>query len=88
PEMTIAREEIFGPVLSLIRVADLDEAYDVVNRSRYGNAASLFTEKGRDAKRFRHEVESIRSTLQEIVADNPGSAARIREVARESGLDL
>ncbi|MGM0398270.1 MAG: CoA-acylating methylmalonate-semialdehyde dehydrogenase [Halobacteriota archaeon] len=58
PEMTIAREEIFGPVLSLIRVDDLDEAYDVVNRSEFGNAASLFTDRGADAKRFRHEVEA------------------------------
>ncbi|MFB6125542.1 MAG: aldehyde dehydrogenase family protein [Halanaeroarchaeum sp.] len=58
PEMTIAREEIFGPVLSLIEVADVDEAFDVVNRSDFGNAASLFTDRGSDAKRFRHEVEA------------------------------
>lgn len=58
PEMTIAREEIFGPVLSLIRVDDLDSAYDVVNRSEFGNAASLFTDRGSDAKRFRTEVDA------------------------------
>ena len=58
PEMTIAREEILGPVLSLIRVADVDEAFDVVNRSEFGNAASLFTSMGADARRFRHEVEA------------------------------
>jgi malonate-semialdehyde dehydrogenase (acetylating)/methylmalonate-semialdehyde dehydrogenase len=58
PEMTIAREEIFGPVLSLIRVDDVDEAFDVVNRSDFGNAASLFTDRGADAKRFRHEVDA------------------------------
>lgn len=56
--MTIAREEIFGPVLSLIRVEDVDEAIQVVNESDFGNAASMFTERGADARRFRHEVEA------------------------------
>jgi len=57
PEMTIAREEIFGPVLGLVRVSDLDEAIDVLNRSDFGNAASLFTGRGADAKRVRHEAD-------------------------------
>jgi len=57
PEMTIAREEIFGPVLGLVRVGDLDEAIDVLNRSDFGNAASLFTARGADAKRVRHEAD-------------------------------
>ena len=43
PEMTIAREEIFGPVLSVIRVNTLDDAIDLVNRSPFGNATSIFT---------------------------------------------
>jgi len=41
--MTIAREEIFGPVLSVIRVKTLDEAIKLVNTSRFGNATSIFT---------------------------------------------
>jgi malonate-semialdehyde dehydrogenase (acetylating)/methylmalonate-semialdehyde dehydrogenase len=57
-DMVIAREEIFGPVLGLIRADDFDEAIDVVNRSEYGNAASLFTDSGREAKRFRHEADA------------------------------
>ena len=46
PEMSIAREEIFGPVLAIIRTPDLDAALAVENGSAYGNAASVFTESG------------------------------------------
>jgi len=58
PEMTIAREEIFGPVLSVIRVADLEEALAVVNASRFGNMAVIFTASGRAARLFRTRVEA------------------------------
>jgi len=58
PEMTIAREEIFGPVLALVRADDLGDALETLNRSEYGNAASLFTERGGEARRFRHEAEA------------------------------
>jgi malonate-semialdehyde dehydrogenase (acetylating)/methylmalonate-semialdehyde dehydrogenase len=58
PEMTIVREEHFGPIQALVRVADFDEAVEVVNRSEYGNAASLFTDSGHKATRFKHEVEA------------------------------
>lgn len=58
PDMTIAREEIFGPVLGLIRASDFDDAIDIVNRSQFGNAASLFTAQGDEAKRFRHDVDA------------------------------
>jgi len=58
PEMTIAREEIFGPVLSVVRVASLDEAMTVVNASRFGNAASIFTTSGVHARRWRQEVQA------------------------------
>jgi malonate-semialdehyde dehydrogenase (acetylating)/methylmalonate-semialdehyde dehydrogenase len=46
PEMKIAREEVFGPVLAIIRTGDLDEALAAENASPYGNAASVFTENG------------------------------------------
>jgi malonate-semialdehyde dehydrogenase (acetylating)/methylmalonate-semialdehyde dehydrogenase len=46
PEMSIAREEIFGPVLAVIRTSDLDAALAIENGSAYGNAASVFTESG------------------------------------------
>ena len=46
PDMKIAQEEVFGPVMVVIRAKDVDEALRVQNRSRYGNAASVFTESG------------------------------------------
>ncbi|HEY7611839.1 MAG TPA: CoA-acylating methylmalonate-semialdehyde dehydrogenase [Gemmatimonadales bacterium] len=46
PDMRIAQEEVFGPVLVIIRSRDVDEALAVENASRYGNAASVFTESG------------------------------------------
>jgi len=57
PEMTIAREEIFGPVLGLVPAADLDEAIEILNRSEFGNAASLFTSNGADARAVRHRAD-------------------------------
>ena len=50
PEMKIAQEEVFGPVLAIIRSKDLDAAMAVENASPYGNAASVFTESGGTAR--------------------------------------
>ena len=57
PEMEVAREEVFGPVLSIIQVDTLHDAIEVVNSSRYGNGASIFTESGAAVRRYRHDVE-------------------------------
>jgi malonate-semialdehyde dehydrogenase (acetylating)/methylmalonate-semialdehyde dehydrogenase len=57
-EMGVAQEEIFGPVLSIIDVATLDEAIEVVNSSRFGNGTSIFTESGSAVRRYRHEVQA------------------------------
>ncbi|HEY7258921.1 MAG TPA: CoA-acylating methylmalonate-semialdehyde dehydrogenase [Gaiellales bacterium] len=57
PDMDVAREEIFGPVLSVIHAASLDEAIDIVNASTYGNGTSIFTESGAAVRRYRHDVE-------------------------------
>lgn len=46
PDMRIAQEEVFGPVLSIMRVKNLDEAMEIENRNPYGNAASVFTQSG------------------------------------------
>jgi malonate-semialdehyde dehydrogenase (acetylating)/methylmalonate-semialdehyde dehydrogenase len=46
PDMAVAREEIFGPVISILRTNTLDEAITIENRSPYGNAASVFTQSG------------------------------------------
>ena len=50
PEMRIAKEEVFGPVLSIIRVENVDAALSIQNSSLYGNAASVFTQNGGMAK--------------------------------------
>ncbi len=46
PDMAIAKEEVFGPVLAIIRAKNLDEAIAIENSSDYGNAASVFTQNG------------------------------------------
>ena len=46
PEMNIAKEEVFGPVLAIIRTKDVDQALAIENASPYGNAAAVFTESG------------------------------------------
>jgi malonate-semialdehyde dehydrogenase (acetylating)/methylmalonate-semialdehyde dehydrogenase len=56
PDMTIAREEIFGPVAGILRAGNLDEAIDIIHANPYGNAASIFTSDGKSARRFQHDV--------------------------------
>ena len=58
PEARAGREELFGPVLSIVRVPDLDAAIDWNNGSRYGNSAMLFTSSGGAAQRFRQRAEA------------------------------
>jgi len=58
PDMQIYREEIFGPVLSVVRVDTLEEAIAVVNANRYGNGAAIFTGSGEAARRFQSEVSA------------------------------
>ncbi|HJO62644.1 MAG TPA: aldehyde dehydrogenase family protein [Desulfobacterales bacterium] len=56
PDMTCAMEEIFGPVACVLRAKNLEEAIDIIHRNPYGNAASIFTNTGKWARQFRHEV--------------------------------
>ncbi|MFX1578175.1 MAG: CoA-acylating methylmalonate-semialdehyde dehydrogenase [Promethearchaeota archaeon] len=58
PDMSIAKEEIFGPVMSIIKVKDYDEAVDIIHANPYGNAASIFTSSGGWARRFSYEVQA------------------------------
>jgi malonate-semialdehyde dehydrogenase (acetylating)/methylmalonate-semialdehyde dehydrogenase len=58
PDSTIAKTEIFGPVLSLIHVETIDDAIQLVNRGQYGNMACLFTSSGAAARKFRYEAEA------------------------------
>jgi malonate-semialdehyde dehydrogenase (acetylating)/methylmalonate-semialdehyde dehydrogenase len=56
PQMAIAREEIFGPVMSILHVEDFEEALAVIEANPYGNAASIFTSSGRWAREFKYRV--------------------------------
>jgi malonate-semialdehyde dehydrogenase (acetylating) / methylmalonate-semialdehyde dehydrogenase len=56
--MEIAAEEVFGPVLCIIRAATLDEAIEIVNASRFGNGTSIFTESGASVRHYRHQVQA------------------------------
>ncbi|HBR00329.1 MAG: CoA-acylating methylmalonate-semialdehyde dehydrogenase [Roseofilum sp. Belize BBD 4] len=58
PESAIAGTEIFGPVLGLMHVNDLEEAIALINQSPWGNMACLFTSNGAAARKFRYEVEA------------------------------
>jgi malonate-semialdehyde dehydrogenase (acetylating) / methylmalonate-semialdehyde dehydrogenase len=58
PESEIAREEIFGPVLTLLRARDLDHAIEILNASTKGNAASIFTTSGAAMRQFRYEAQA------------------------------
>ncbi len=57
PDMVIGREEIFGPVLCIMKAKDFDEAVEIVRRHELGNATSIFTSSGRAAREYRYRVE-------------------------------
>jgi malonate-semialdehyde dehydrogenase (acetylating)/methylmalonate-semialdehyde dehydrogenase len=57
PEMSIYTDEIFGPVLSVVRLPSYDAALDLVNSNPYGNGTAIFTNDGGAARRFQNEVE-------------------------------
>ena len=57
PEMSIYRDEIFGPVLVVVRVRTLQEAIALINRNPYANGTAIFTESGGAARRFENEVQ-------------------------------
>ena len=57
PEMSVYQDEIFGPVLSVVRVDTFDEAIALVNDNPYGNGTAVFTNDGGAARRFQHEIE-------------------------------
>jgi malonate-semialdehyde dehydrogenase (acetylating) / methylmalonate-semialdehyde dehydrogenase len=57
PEMSVYTDEIFGPVLSVVRSDGLDEAIELINRNSYANGAAIFTGSGYEARRFQREAE-------------------------------
>src|SRR5690606_32183282 len=58
PGTLVASEEIFGPVVGLMRADSFEEAVDVINSSRFGNAASIFTNSGKYAREFKYKVNA------------------------------
>ncbi|WP_018156471.1 CoA-acylating methylmalonate-semialdehyde dehydrogenase [Demetria terragena] len=57
PDMDIYTEEIFGPVLSVVRVQSYDEALELINANQYGNGTAIFTNDGGAARRFEQDVQ-------------------------------
>ena len=57
PDMSLYHDEIFGPVLSVVRVASYEDALALVNANPYGNGTAIFTNDGGAARRFQNEVE-------------------------------
>ena len=56
PEMRVAQDKVFGPLLGLVAVESFEEALEVITANRYGNAASIFTSSGKWAREFQHRV--------------------------------
>jgi malonate-semialdehyde dehydrogenase (acetylating) / methylmalonate-semialdehyde dehydrogenase len=57
PSMSVYRDEVFGPLLSVVRVGSYDEAIALINANPYGNGTAIFTNDGGAARRFQNEVE-------------------------------
>jgi malonate-semialdehyde dehydrogenase (acetylating)/methylmalonate-semialdehyde dehydrogenase len=57
PDMTIAKEEIFGPVVSVVRAKNLDEVIDLINTRGFANAACIYTNSGAAAREFKYRVK-------------------------------
>jgi malonate-semialdehyde dehydrogenase (acetylating)/methylmalonate-semialdehyde dehydrogenase len=57
PDMTIAKEEIFGPVVSVVRAKDLDEVIELINTRGFANAACIYTNSGAVAREFKYRVK-------------------------------
>ena len=57
PEMSVYADEIFGPVLTVVRTETYDEALELINSNPYGNGTAIFTNDGGAARRFQNEVE-------------------------------
>ena len=56
--MPLWQEELFGPVLGVARVPSIDDAIELVNRSRFGNTAVIFTNSGKNAREFRQRAQA------------------------------
>lgn len=57
PDMAISKDEVFGPVVSVLKMKNLDEAIDFIHSSPFGNAASIYTQNGKWARDFRYKTQ-------------------------------
>ena len=57
PDMYIGREELFGPIANIMRAKNLDEALEIIHNNPYGNSTAIFTQNGRWARKFIHDVK-------------------------------
>jgi malonate-semialdehyde dehydrogenase (acetylating)/methylmalonate-semialdehyde dehydrogenase len=57
PDMTIAKEEIFGPVVAMLNVKNLDQAIEIINTRGFANAACLYTDSGKAVREFKYRVK-------------------------------
>ena len=57
PDMSVYKDEIFGPVLSVVRVATLSEAIDLINRNPFANGTAIFTSSGQAAREFQRKIQ-------------------------------
>lgn len=74
PEMRIAKEEIFGPVLSVLKIKSLDEAITVLNNTKYGLSSSLYTKNVNDAFRA---IQDVKAGITYINAPTIGAEAHM-----------
>jgi malonate-semialdehyde dehydrogenase (acetylating)/methylmalonate-semialdehyde dehydrogenase len=58
PKMKVWKDELFGPVLSVVRASDIDDALSLLNSSTYGNMASIFTSSGKNAREFKRRAQA------------------------------
>lgn len=57
PDMNVYKEEVFGPARTIVSVDSIDEAIQLINNHQYGNGVAIFTNSGRDARKFTQEIE-------------------------------
>ncbi|HEY5597065.1 MAG TPA: aldehyde dehydrogenase family protein, partial [Candidatus Bipolaricaulota bacterium] len=74
PDATIAQEEIFGPVLSVIRARDFDHALQIANRTKYGLSSSIYTRDINKAMRF---VDGIEAGMVHVNSPTLGGEAQV-----------
>jgi aldehyde dehydrogenase (NAD+) len=89
PDSALAQEEVFGPVLSVMTAADLDEAIEIANNSRYGLVAGIYTRSIDKALRFSRDVEASQVFLNRYLAggvETPVGGMRDSGIGREKGL--